>query len=131
MAQLLGETRNALALATCRKAEQIAHDHKSEVKPFYIVYVAKPDPVLRGALVNGFVASGGIREAWRLTYERPQAILGQLVWFVNNPIGLFKFMPELSAPPDVPLDPSLLSDKREDQFVDIMAKGKDMNVLVS
>lgn len=131
MVQQLGETRDALALATWAKAEQIAQDCKFEVKPFYIVYCAKPDPGLTGAIVNGLFASGGLREAWRCVYHRPQLILGQLCWYVDNSLGMFEFMPELSAPPDVPLDPRLLSDRREDQFYGLMDKGKEMNVLVS
>ena len=124
MSQELGETREALAKATWQKAEAIANDKKTEVKPFYIVYVAKTDPSLQGAVVNGFVASGGIRESWRLIHERPPALLGQLVWYVDNANGMFNFIPELSCPPDVPLDTSMLSDRSEDQFTDVMQKGK-------
>jgi hypothetical protein len=131
MVQELGETRDAMAMATWQKAISIANDHKSEVKPFYIVYAAKVDPALQGAVVNGLFASGGIREAWRLSYVRPPAMLGILVWFVNNALGTFEFLPELSAPPDVPLDPSLLSNRSEDQSIRVMEKGKQMNVLVS
>lgn len=131
MVQEMGETRDALAMATWIKAEKIAHDHRKEKKPFYIVYAAKPDPGLSGAVVNGVVASGGMREVFRLTHDRPQAILGQLVWFVNNALGEFQFMHDLSFPPDIPLDPSLLSNKSEDKFAAVMQQGKDMKVLVS
>ena len=131
MVQLLGDTRDALALACFNKAYEIANDHKTEVKPFYIIYAAKADPALQGAVVNGLVASGGIREAWRLSYDRPPALLGILVWYVNNPLGEFQFLPELSSPPDVPLDPSMLSDRSEDQSTKVMEQGKKMNVLVS
>lgn len=131
MVQELGETRDALSISTWEKAQSIANDHKTEVKPFYIVYAAKTDPSLQGAVINGLYASGGIREAWRLTHKRPQPFLGILVWYVDNAQGIFKFIPELSCPPDVPLDASLLSDRSEDQFTRVMQKGKDMNVLVS
>lgn len=131
MVQEMGETRDALAMATWIKAEKIAHDHAKEKKPFYIVYAAKPDPGLAGAVVDGIVAAGGIRESFRLTHNRPQAILGQLVWFVNNAMGEFQFLPDLSFPPDIPLDPYLLSDRSEDQLYSIMDKGKQMKVLVS
>ena len=131
MVQELGETRDELSLATWKKAASIAEERKSEVKPFYIVYAAKVDPALSGAIVNGLYAAGGIREAWRLTHNRPQLIFGQLVWYVDNSIGMFEFIPELSAPPDLPLDPSLLSDRKEDQFSSVMQKGKNMNALVS
>lgn len=131
MVQQLGETRDALALAAWNKAMSIADDHKKEVKPFYIIYAAKPDPALEGAIVNGLFACGGIREAWRLSHARPPVMLGLLVWYVDNAQGLFQFIPELSCPPDVPLDANLLSDRKEDQFTGVMQKGKNMNVLVS
>jgi hypothetical protein len=131
MVQELGETRDALALATWNKAIKIANDHQKEKKPFYIVYAAKPDPGLSGAVVNGLVASGGIRETFKLCHHRPQCYLGQLVWFVNHATGDFLFIPELSPPPDVPLDPSLLSDKSEDKFAGVMQQGKDLKILVS
>lgn len=131
MVQQLGETRDALGWATWNKAYSIANERKSEVKPFYIIYAAKPDPALQGAIVNGLVASGGIREAWRLSHDRPPAVLGILVWYVDNALGLFQFVPELSSPPDVPLDPSMLSDRKEDQSVSLMEKGKKIKVLVS
>jgi hypothetical protein len=131
MSQELGETRDALAMDCWRKAEQIASERKNDVKPFYIIYAAKPDPSLSGAKVNGQLALGGIRQAFRLSYDRPPFVLGMLVWFVNNPMGIFQFVPELSSPPDTPLDPSLLSDRKEDQFTGVMEKGKKINVLVS
>ena len=131
MSQLLGDTRDDLALNVCLKALAIANDYKKEVKPFYIIYVAKVDPGLQGAIVNGLFAQGGIRDAWRLSYDRPPLILGMLVWFVNNPLGIFDFVPELSSPPDVPLDPEFLSDRKEDQSIRVMEKGKSLNVLVS
>lgn len=131
MVQQLGETRDALAMATWNKAMSIAEENKKEVKPFYILYTAKPDPALQGSIVNGLVASGGIREAWRLSNQRPPAMLGLLVWYVDNEQGLFEFIPELSCPYDVPLEASLLSDHSEDQSTRVMQQGKNMNVLVS
>ena len=131
MVQELGETRDALALATWNKAIDIANDHKKEKKPFYIVYAAKPDPGLQGAVVNGLVASGGLRQSFKLTHKRPQVYLGQLVWYVNHATGEFLFLPELSPPPDIPLNPELLSTRSEDQLYGVMEQGKKMNVLVS
>ena len=131
MTQTLGDTREDMAWAVWRKAEEIANDHKKEVKPFYIIYAAKPDPALKGAIVNGLVASGGIRQTFRLSYERPPAMLGILVWYVDNAQGIFEFQPHLSAPHDVPVHPSLLSDRSEDQSTAVMEKGKKLNVLVS
>lgn len=131
MVQELGETREAMAWSVWIQAQNIANDHRAEKKPFYIVFAAKPDPTLKGAVINGLVAHGGIRQTFKLSYERPQMFLGQLVWYVDNTQGIFEFLPQLSSPPDVPLDPSMLSDKREDQLMGVMEKGKELNVLVS
>lgn len=127
----MGDTREELALAVWNKAIAIANDYKKEKKPFYIVYAAKPDPNLKGAVIDGQVASGGIRQSFRLLHERPQLLIGQLVWYVNNALGIFQFLPELSPPPDIPLDPSLLSTRSEDQLYGVMEQGKKVNVLVS
>lgn len=131
MSQELGETRDAMAMDCWHGAEKIAEERKHDKKPFYIIYAAKSDPALNGAVVKGLVACGGIRQTYKLSYQRPPAILGQLVWFVNNPMGIFEFVPQLSFPYDVLLDPSLLSDRKEDQYERVMEKGKKMNVLVS
>lgn len=131
MTQLLGETREDMATGCWNKAISIANQFKSEVKPFYILYISKVDPALQGAILNGLFTKGGIRESWRLSYEKPPLILGMLVWFVNNKLGIFEFVPELSSPPDIPLDPEFLSDRKEDQSIRVMEKGKQMNVLVS
>lgn len=93
MTELLGEVRDSMAVDCWNKAEAIANQRKADVKPFYIVFVAKPDPHLSGVMVNGQFASGGIRQSFRLTNDRPQLILGQLVWYVNNPLGIFQFVP--------------------------------------
>ncbi len=131
MSQELGETRDQMALDCWSQAEKIAEERKNDTRPFYIIYAAKPDPALQGAIVRGLVASGGIRQSFKLSYERPPFVLGMLVWFVNNPLGIFEFVPQLSSPPDVPLDPSLLSVRKEDQMESLMEKGKKINVLVS
>jgi len=130
MVQELGETRDAMALATWNKAIEIANEHRLD-KPYYIVYAAKPDPKLAGAVIKGLVASGGIRQTYKISHDRPQVLIGQLVWYVNHATGEFLFLPELSPPPDIPLDPSLLSTRSEDQLYGVMEQGKKMNVLVS
>lgn len=131
MSQEMGETRDAMAWDIWHRAEEIASERKNDKKPFYIIYSAKPDPALAGANVRGQVASGGIRQTFKLSYDRPPFVLGMLVWFVNNPMGVFEFVPQLSSPPDIPLDPTLLSDRKEDQSERVMEKGKKINVLVS
>jgi len=110
MSQLLGETREAMAQDCWNKAVKLAEEHKHEVRPFYIVFHAKVDPKLSGADAWGKRVAGGIRQSYKLYYERPPFVLGMLVWFVNNPLGVFEFVPELSSPPDIPLDERLLSE---------------------
>lgn len=126
-----GEVRDAMGRATWQKAEEIANANKSNVKPFYIVYAAKADPNLKGKTVDGKVIEGGIREAYLTSYERPQLAFGQLVWYVDNAQGIFEFCSELSLPPDIPVDPSLLSDRPEDQLYTVMEKGQKYKALVS
>lgn len=121
MAQTIGESREAWAIDVWHMVEDFANNMKSEVKPFYIVYAAKQDRH------NPQV----YRQTIKAYYNRPTPMLGLLVWYVNHPLGEFKFCPELSAPPDVPLDPSLLSEKHEDALPSVMAQGQKLNVIVS
>lgn len=101
--------------------EDFVNNMKHIDKPYYIVFAAKPDRF----------DSHKIRQAIKAYYQRPPKILGVLVWYVNNATGQFEFVPELSSPPDVPLDPSVLSEKAEDALPTVMSKGKQMNVLLS
>ncbi len=130
MTELLGEVRDAMAMDVWKQAENIALLNKHIVKPFYILYTAKVDPALAGAKVRGKHSDGGIRQAFRISYDRPPFVLGMLVWFVNNPCGVFEFVTQLSSPPDIPLDPSMLSDKSEDKSTQLMDKAKDMNKFI-
>ena len=126
MAQEIGESREAWGWNVMKMAEDFANNMKHEVKPFYIVYAAKQDHAQ-----SKKTGKGVFKQAIKAYYDRPAAMLGILVWYVNHPMGEFRFMPELSAPPDVPVDPSLLGEKAEDALPSVMAKGKDMNVLLS
>ena len=125
MALEMGEVREAMAQDCWTLVEQFAENMRSEKKPFYIVYFAKPDADIEGRGIKG------IRQTIKAYYHRPAPLLGILVWYVNHPMGIFQFIPELSSPPDVPIDPSLLSTKSEDSFTGVMEKGKNLNVIVS
>jgi hypothetical protein len=126
MAQEMGESREAWGKDVVKMVEDFANAMKSEVKPFYIVYACKED---RPASVK--LGRTVFRQTMKAYHQRPPAMLGILVWYVNHPLGEFRFMHELSAPPDVPLDPSLLSDKPEDASARVASKAKDLKVLVS
>lgn len=126
MAQEIGESREAWGRDVMKMAENFANNMKSEVKPFYIVYACKMD-----APQSKKLGKGVFKQAMKAYYTRPAAMLGILVWFVNHPMGVFEFCPELSAPPDVPVDPSLLGEKAEDALPTVMSKAQNLNVLLS
>lgn len=121
----LGEVREKMAMDCWIAAEKFAENMKAETRPFYIVFFAKPDADIEGKGVKG------IRQAFKAYYARPPKMLGLLVWHVNHPKGIFEFVPELSSPPDIALNPADLSDKSEDQLVGVMDKAQDFKVLVS
>lgn len=123
----LGPVRDEMASDCWQIAEGIAEDRSHDPKPFYIIYSAKVDPALAGADAWGKRVAGGIRQSYRLSYDRPPFVLGLLVWYVNAPLGIFQFVPELSSPPDIPIDPSLMSTRSEDQSYALMDKAKQMN----
>lgn len=126
MAQEIGESREKWGWEVMKMAEEFANAMKSEVRPFYIVYAAKLDPYASKKL-----GRGAYRQAMKAYFKRPAPMLGILVWYVDHRIGEFRFCPELSAPPDVPVDPSLLGEKASDALPTVMEKGKALNVLVS
>ena len=119
--QEIGESREQWGRDVMEMAEDFANNMKSEVKPFYIVYACKSDK----SNENVF------RQSMKAYYNRPPKLLGVLVWYVNHPLGEFRFVPELSFPPDVPLDPHLLSDKAYDAFGSVSSKGQEVGVLLS
>lgn len=121
MAQEIGESREAWGRDVWAKAEQFANALKSDRKPFYVVFAAKQDKSQPGVF----------RQSFRFYRQKPPKIIGLLVWYVDHVKGLFKFMPDLSIPPDVPLDPSLISTKSEDASPELMKVGQEMGVLLS
>ena len=126
MAQEIGESRETWGLDVMKMAEDFANNMKSEMRPFYIVYACKED---RG--MSQYMGRTVFKQAMKAYYSKPPAMLGILVWYVNHPLGEFRFIPELSAPPDVPVDPALLSDKASDASERVMAQGEKLKALVS
>ena len=121
MAQEISESITAWGTDVMKMAEEFAEKMKSEDRPFYIVYACKADTAKKGVF----------RQTMKAYYSKPPAILGILVWYVDHKEGKFEFVPELSAPPDVPLDPALLSDKASDASDRVMAQGKKLKALIS
>jgi hypothetical protein len=118
--QTIGESREAWGWDIWRKAEDFAGKVKAD-KPFYVVFAAKGER----ARPNVF------RQAFKAYFQRPPKMLGILVWSVDQARGLFELVPELSIPPDVPLDPALLSTDSADQCASIMETGQRMGVILS
>ncbi len=121
MAQEIGESREQWGWNVWHQAEDIANNLKSEKEPFYIVFAAKQDKSKPGAIRQGF----------RMYRDRPPKLIGILVWYVDHANGIFNLVPELSIPPDVPLDEKLLSQKSEDALQEVMAVGQKMGVILS
>lgn len=126
MPQEMGESRESWGLDVWKMAEDFANKMKKEMRPFYIVYAAKHDKV-----ASAKYGTGVYRQTMKAYFGRPPKLMGLLVWYVDNKSGAFEFVPELSSPPDVPLDPSLLSNKASDASDRVAKQGKDMNAIVS
>lgn len=126
MAQEIGESRETWGRDVVKMVEEFAHKMKSEDRPFYIVYACKEDKGM-----SNKIGRHVFKQAIKAYYAKPPALLGILVWYVNHLTGEFRFVPELSAPPDVPIDPSLLSDKASDASDRVAAQGEKLKVLVS
>jgi len=121
MPQEIGESREAWGRDVCAKAEEFANNLKSDLTPFYIVYAAKADNQHPGAF----------RQTFKAYRQKPPAIIGILVWYVDHSKGIFRFAPELSVPPDVPINPALLSTKDEDLLPSVAEQGQRMKVLLA
>jgi hypothetical protein len=117
----IGEAREAWGKDVWKAAENYANAMKSDREPFYIVFAAKQDKTKPGVF----------RQSFRFYRQRPPKMFGILVWYCDHSKSLFKFVPELSAPPDVPLDPKLLSKDGAEELPSVMEKGKELNALLS
>ncbi len=126
MAIEMGEAREAWSQDVWKLVENFANSTKGDGRPFYVVYACKEDRGLSNEL--GCTA---FKQALKAYYDKPPAMLGILVWYVNQATGEFRFCEELSAPPDVPLDERLLSDKASDASERVAAQGEKLNALVS
>jgi hypothetical protein len=121
MAQEIGESREAWGQDVWAKAQEFANNLKSDREPFYVVYAAKQDKANPGVF----------RQSFRFYRQPPPRIIGLLVWYVDNTQGVFRFMPELSIPPDVPIDEALLSKDKKDASPELMEVGQKMGILLA
>ena len=115
------EARETWGRDVWNKAEQFASTMKNDKRPFYVVFAAKQDKAY----------SGVFRQAFRFYRQKPPQVIGLLVWYVDHPNGVFKLVPELSIPPDVPLDTNLMSHDTKDASPALMEVGQKMGVLLS
>ncbi len=118
MTQEMGETRDAMALNCMNQAQEYAAKLPVSERPCFLAFYAKADR-----------HAGAIRQHFSF-YKNYAPLLGLLWWYIDEK-GEAHFRPELSTPHDVPLDPSILSDKSEDQSARVMEKGKAVKILVS
>lgn len=125
MSQTIGESREAWGIDVCEKAADIANNCKASDRPFYIVYCCKEDKPQ-----SEKIGKAVFKQSFNMYKEKPPAILGILVWYVDIN-GELLFQPDLSAPYDVPLDERLLSDKSSDVSERVASQGEKLKVLVS
>src|SRR5208282_2020615 len=117
--QEIGESREAWGRDVMKMAEDFANNMQHEREPFYIVYACKEDKGL-----SNRSGKAVFKQAMKAYKGKPPAMLGILVWYVDHVKGECKFMPELSAPPDVPLDPNLLSEQASDASERVAGQGE-------
>lgn len=130
MVQTIGESREAWGLDVMKMAESFANGLSKEREPFWIVYACKEDRGMSNKL--GRSAFKQAFKAWPIKPMKDgKPLLAVLVWYVDHSKGTFDFCPELSSPPDVPLDERLLSDKASDASERVMAQGEKVSAIVS
>jgi hypothetical protein len=121
LTQEIGESREKWGQDVWAQAEDFAANMKDEGRPFYVVFAAKADAGQAGVF----------RQAFKAYYQRPPLILGLLVWYVDKAQGKFDFVPELSSPPDIPIDEALLSDKASDASSRVAEQGEKLKIILS
>lgn len=117
--QEIGESRKAWGHAVMAEAENIANKMKDEKEPFYIVYACKQDKVKENLF----------RQCFHMYRIVPKGILGILVWYADNAKGIFEFKPELSSPPDKPIDPRFLSTDVKDFNPSVAKIGEELKII--
>lgn len=122
----IGEAREAWGKDVVQMVFDFANKMSKVRRPFYVVYACKEDKGMSNKL-----GKPAFKQAIKAYHKRPPAILGILVWYVNHKTSEFRFCPELSAPPDVPLDPALLSTKSEDSFDRVASQGEKLKAIIS
>ena len=126
MPQEMGETREAWGRDVWNAAQDFAERMRHVDKPFFIVYACKEDKGMSNSMGRPV-----FKQCFKAYFARPPKLIGVLVWYVNHMESRFELVPELSLPPDVPVDPSLLSTDSHDMSARVAESGKNAGVLLS
>lgn len=102
--QLMGETREPMALDCWTDAQRLAEKYSKELKrDFWVLFAAKPHVSLPRTIVAG----------WDVVAARPPAgMVGVLVFKWDHKEKALSVDEALSLPPDVPLSDVELSNER-------------------
>lgn len=117
----IGDLREELGRETMDRVESYANNLKKDQFPCWIVVAAKADMFKRGQ-INATIQH---------YHQCPPAMLGILVWYADKEKGILDFLPDLSFPPDIPLNPADLSKESSDSYAGIAEKGEKLKVLLS
>lgn len=118
---LMGDVREDMARGCMNYVEDFVNGMKHIQEPFYVVYHANTDRF----------NPKRINQTVKAYHQKPPAILGILVWYIDNPKGIFEFRADLSAPHDVPLNPKTLSENPKDLVGNLVNRAKQLPILLS
>lgn len=118
---MMGDFRESLGLEVCQTVEKYANKIPSSDMPCYIVVCAKTDRY----------KPGQINASIQHYKDRPPKYFGLLIWYVDRDKGILDFVPELSLPPDIPLDPKDMSTDPKDAYSRIVDMGQSSGVILS
>ena len=118
---VMADFREALVMETVERVSKYADLIPDSESPCYIIVAAKPDKN----------KPGKINATMQHYLERPPVIIGLLVWYVDKQKGLLEFVPELSLPPDIPLEEKHVSKDSKDSFARISEVGSRAGIILS
>ncbi len=114
----MGDVRESMAQGCMDYVHDFVHKMSHIKEPFYVVYYATVDRL----------TPNKINQTVKAYHQKPPFMIGVLVWYVNNRLGICDLVPELSSPPDYPIDPKFLSDDPKDLIVSVAQQGKRTNL---
>lgn len=121
MSQQLGETREPMCAGAMKYVSDFVSNMSHEKEPYWVCYCARPN----------YLVPNQIKQTVRAYGKKPPACIGILTWYVDPIKGIFEFLPELSAPWDMPQNPDTISEKSEDRFERVMQRGQELEILTT